>query len=480
MGTLWTAYEAAAATGGTLGARGEASDWHAERLPEEDWQASGLSIDTRTIRPGEVFVAVQGARDGHDFLGQAFERGAAAALVSRAPAEVPEGKPLLFVQDTMGGLRALAEAARDRNFGRLIGVTGSAGKTSVKEMLRAALTPCGQVHAAEASFNNHLGVPLTLASLPGSADYGVFEMGMSAAGEIDELTRLVRPHVAIVTTVAAAHLEFFDGVEAIAEAKAEIVRGLRKGGVAVLPADNEHYGLLARRAREHGVARIVSFGEAAGADVRLTGYVWAEGAARVSATVNGQDVAFRLAAPGRHQAVNALAVLAAAEAAGAELGQAIEGLQTFRPGGGRGARHEVAFGGRRVTLIDEAYNANPASMRAALSVLASETPRGAGRRVAVLGEMRELGPESLALHAGLAPDVESGQVATVHTAGGAMTSLREALPSASRGAHAEAAGDLVNPLLADLRDGDVVLFKGSNGSKVGALLAALLQQTDES
>ena len=480
MGALWTAYEAAAATGGTLGARGPASDWHADRLPEEDWQASGLSIDTRTIRPGEVFVAVQGARDGHDFLSQAFERGAAAALVSRAPAELPEGKPLLFVQDTMGGLRALAEAARDRNFGRLIGVTGSAGKTSVKEMLRAALTPCGEVHAAEASFNNHLGVPLTLAALPSSADYGVFEMGMSAAGEIDELARLVRPHVAIITTVAAAHLEFFESVEAIAEAKAEIVRGLRRGGVAVLPADNAHYERLRARAVEHGVARIVSFGEAEEADVRLTGYAHANGAAQVSATVHGRAVRFALAAPGRHQAVNALSVLAAAVAAGADLDAAISGLQTFRPGGGRGARHAVRLGARRVTLIDEAYNANPASMRAALAVLADETPCGEGRRVAVLGEMRELGSDGRALHAGLASDVTNAQTATVHTAGASMTALRDALPPALLGAHAEAAADLESALLADLRDGDVVLFKGSNGSKVGALLSALLQQADRS
>ena len=477
MSALWTAFEAAAATGGTLGARGPASDWHADRLPEEDWAASGLSIDTRTIRPGEVFVAVKGARDGHEFLSQAFERGAAAALVSRAPAEVPEGKPLLFVQDTMGGLRALAEAARDRNFGRLIGVTGSAGKTSVKEMLRAALAPCGEVHAAEASFNNHLGVPLTLAALPGSADYGVFEMGMSAAGEIEELTRLVRPHVAIVTTVAAAHLEFFDGVEAIAEAKAEIVRGLRKGGTAVLPADNEFFGLLSERAREHGVARIVSFGEAAGADARLTGYEWTGGAARVTARVHDRDVAFTLAAPGRHQAVNALSVLAAAVAAGADVDRAISGLETFRPGGGRGARHEVAVGGRRVTLIDESYNANPASMRASLRVLADEP--GAVRKLAVLGEMGELGPDGPALHASLAPDVEAAGVDALYTIGGGMAALREAVAPAMRARHAAAAADLEDDLTADLRDGDVVLFKGSNGTRVHALLAALLHKAEE-
>ena len=473
---IWTAYEAAAATGGALGARGHAHRWDIDRLPEEDWQATGLSIDTRTIRPGEIFVAVKDARDGHDFLGQAFEKGAAAALISRAPDEVPADKPLLIVPDTMGGLRAMAEAARDRCFGRFVAVTGSAGKTSVKEMLRAALGTDGSVHAAEASFNNHLGVPLTLASLPPAADYGVFEIGMSAAGEITPLTRLVRPHVAIITTVSAAHLEFFGSVADIAHAKAEIIQGVRQGGACVLPADNEHFGILKREADQRGV-RVVEFGETAkGRDaVRLTGYAPNAGGGVVRCEVGGKPVRFTLSVPGRHQAVNALAVIAAGVAAGAPLIKVVQGLEAFRPGAGRGARHEVVLNGDAVTFIDESYNANPASMRAALQVLAAETPRGQGRRIAVIGEMRELGPTSRSLHAELADHVTAD---LVHTAGDDAGALREALPEGARGQHADAAVDLTDAITADVRDGDVILFKGSNASRVGALLQRLLQAAD--
>lgn len=472
---VWTAYEAAAATGGALAARGDTPRWDIDRLPEEDWQATGLSIDTRTIRPGDIFVAVKDARDGHDYLGQAFEKGAAAALVSRAPGEVPRDKPLLIVPDTMGGLRAMAEAARDRCFGRFVAVTGSAGKTSVKEMLRAALGTDGMVHAAEASFNNHLGVPLTLASLPSDADYGIFEIGMSAAGEITPLTRLVRPHVAIVTTVSAAHLEFFDSVADIAYAKAEIIAGVRRGGAVVLPADNEHFGILKREADQRGV-RIVQFGETAqGRDaVRLVAYEADGATATVRCEVGGKPVRFTLSVPGRHQAMNALAVIAAGIAAGAPLIKVVQGLEAFRPGAGRGERHNVTLGDKRVTLIDESYNANPASMRAALGVLATEHPKGQGRRVAVIGDMRELGPTSKELHAALAADVVAD---VVHTAGEDTQALRDALPESQRGDHAAAAIDLSATLLADLRDGDVVLFKGSNASRVGALLQSLLQAT---
>lgn len=475
-GPIWTAYEAAAATGGALGARGPAPRWDIDRMPEEDWAATGLSIDTRTIKPGEIFVAVRDQRDGHEFVGQAFERGASAALVSRAPEGVPDGKPLLMVGDTMGGLRAMAEAARDRCFGRFIAVTGSAGKTSAKEMLRAALGQAGSVHAAEASFNNHLGVPLTLASLPADTDYGVFEIGMSAAGEITPLTNLVRPHVAIITTVSAAHLEFFDSVRGIAEAKAEIIEGVRRGGTVVLPADNEHFGLLKMHADQRAV-RVVQFGETAqGRDaVRLTGYEPDGPSAVVRCEVGGRPVRFTLSVPGRHQAMNALAVIAASVAAGAPLVKVVAGLEAFRPGAGRGARHEVSLRGHRVTLIDESYNANPASMRAALGVLAAETPGPGGRRIAVIGDMRELGPTSRELHAELAEHVIAD---IVHTAGDDAAALRDALPDTMRGRHVAAALDLADELADTVRGGDVILFKGSNASRVGALLSALLERAD--
>jgi UDP-N-acetylmuramoyl-tripeptide--D-alanyl-D-alanine ligase len=476
---LWTALEAAAATGGALSAFGE-TDWSADRLPEESWAASGFSIDTRTIKRGEVFVAIKDQRDGHDFVGSAFEAGAAAALVSKRPDGVAKDSPLLVVPDTMAALRSLAAAARDRNFGRLIGITGSAGKTSTKEMMKSALGACGSVHAASASFNNHLGVPLTLASLPSDADYGVFEIGMNHAGEITPLTRLVRPHVAIITTVAGAHLEFFDSIEGIAKAKAEILLGVRRGGTAILPRDNAYYPLLRKRAEEAGIARIVEFGETADArdGARLTGFEPEGDAARVTASVFGREVRFRLSVPGRHQAVNALTVLAAAEAVGADIGAAAEGLEAFRPGGGRGARHVLTIGGAKVVLIDESYNANPASMAAALRVLGDERPAGAGRRIAVIGDMKELGPDARQLHADVAEDVFACGVDLVHTAGEDVTALRDALPAQMRGLHAGAASELLDDLVASLRDGDVLMFKGSNASRVGALVAALLSRAE--
>ncbi|MBB4659872.1 UDP-N-acetylmuramoyl-tripeptide--D-alanyl-D-alanine ligase [Parvularcula dongshanensis] len=481
---LWTAFEAAAATGGHLGAVGEAAAWDAERLPEEDWAATGLSIDTRTLRPGDIFVAVRDARDGHDFVPDAFAAGASAALVSKAPMGAPKDKPLLIVPEALGGtmhgLHGLAAAARDRCFGKLIAVTGSAGKTSVKEMLRAALTPCGEVHAAAASFNNHLGVPLTLAALPGSARYGVFEIGMNHPGEITPLVKLVWPHVAVITTVAAAHLEFFSSVEEIAAAKAEILTGLRRGGVAVLPADNPYFSFLRAEAERNGVARIVPFGETAEGEgaVRLLSCMPEASGSKVTADVAGREVSFVLSAPGRHQAVNATAVLAAALAAGADLDRVVRGLETFRAGGGRGARHEVTLGGARVTLIDESYNANPASMAASLRVLGEANPSDNGRRIAVLGEMRELGRDGAKLHAALAEPVQAAQVDLVHTAGEGMLALRDALPEAKRGVHAAAALSLADDLTSTFRDGDVVLFKGSNASRVGALLSELLSRAE--
>ena len=393
-GSLWTAYEAAAATGGALCARGGGDNWTAE-----EWSALGISIDTRNLKPGEIFVALRDARDGHEFLNNAFEAGAAAALVARAPEDAPDGAPLLVVNDTLEGLRDLAAAARMRNFGKRIAVTGSVGKTSTKEILRGILSPAGAVHAADKSFNNHWGVPLTLARMPMMADYGVFEIGMNHPGEITPLSGLVRPHAAIVTTVAAAHLEFFKSVEEIAEAKAEIFSGLASGGVAVLPFDNPHFDLLKKRAEEAGAGGFVTFGEKAGADFQLLDYQPTSTGARIKANIKSKTQTFDTGLPGRHQAVNSLAALAAADAVGAPLAPAIAALATQTPAEGRGARAEIKTGRGTATLIDESYNANPASMAAAISLLgAALTPQG-GRRIAVLGQMLELGPDGPSLHA---------------------------------------------------------------------------------
>jgi len=471
-GSLWTAVEAACAVDGVLGARGGAADdWSIET-----WSAGGVSIDTRSLKPGEIFVAVKAARDGHDFVPAAFAAGASAALVSRAP-EAPDGAPLLLVRDTMGALRDLAIAARERNFGKRIGVTGSAGKTSTKEMLRAMLAACGETHAADRSFNNHLGVPLTLASLPMRAEYSVYEIGMNSPGEIAPLSDLVAPHAAIVTTVGEAHLEFFSSVEGIAEEKASIFRGLKPGGTAVVPLDNTFAPLLTRRAREAGAARIRSFGGGADADYRLVGYApLPDGGAGIEAEIDGARVSFRLAAAGRHQALNALAALAAVEAVGADRAKALEALGAAGPADGRGRRETLRIGGRTITLVDESYNANPASVRAALAAFADIEPAPGGRRHFVFGDMLELGPEGPALHAGLAGDVENAKIARLHTAGPLAERLRAAAPADIRGAHAETAPELLDDLLTELGDGDVVMAKGSNASNVGLLVAKLREQ----
>lgn len=469
-GPLWTSFEAAAATGGRIDAPPGA----------DGWAVGGLSIDTRTLVPGDLFVALADVRDGHDFLGAAAAAGAAAALVTHRPDDAPQDLPLLVVEDPLAAVQALARAARDRNFGRLIGVTGSAGKTSTKEMLRAALAPSGQVHAAAKSFNNHIGVPITLASLPASADFGVFEIGMNHAGEITPLTGLVQPHVAIITTVAAAHLEHFKSVDDIAAAKAEILNGLRPGGVAILPADNAYFGQLADAAADVGVGTILPFGQTADPilGVRLDEYSPGPGGASVRATVLGQAVGFTLKAPGKHQAMNAMAVLAAAHAVGAPLEQTLAGLSAFVPGDGRGATHSVAVHGHQVQVLDESYNANPASMGAAFDVLHSTMPYGTGRRIAVLGEMKELGADSVALHQGLAGPLLGAKTDLVLTAGQHMEPLSAVLPDGVAVAHAQTAADLLAPLLEVLRDGDVILFKGSNASGLGSLLKAFLAKAD--
>ena len=470
MTGLWTAYEAAAATGGALCARGGDPD----RWIAEEWTAGGISIDTRTLATGEMFVALADARDGHDFVAAAFERGASVALVARPPENTPEGAPLLVVPDTLDALRDLARAARRRNFGKRIAVTGSAGKTGVKEMLKVALSALGSVHAADKSFNNHWGVPLTLARLPMRADFGVFEIGMNHAGEITPLARLVEPHVAIVTTVAPAHLEFFGTVEKIAEAKAEIFLGVAKDGAAVLPRDNPHFELLKRRATEAGVKTIIAFGEHAEADVRLVGYKATDAGGAIKASVFGKEHDYSLGAPGRHQAVNSLAVLAAVHALGAGVGAAAAALSRYVPVEGRGARRDIALpGGGTAVLIDESYNANPASMAAAIALLGLTKPKRGGRRIAVLGDMLELGEAAPALHESLAAPLVAAKVDRLYVAGDAIGHLWEKAPSAMRAKKAPAASALVAEIVGALRDGDIVMVKGSNASKVSEIARAL-------
>ncbi|MBI1394082.1 MAG: UDP-N-acetylmuramoyl-tripeptide--D-alanyl-D-alanine ligase [Alphaproteobacteria bacterium] len=478
---LWTAYEVAAATGGALCARPSASasafapSEGAGAWIAEEWTAAGISIDTRSLRAGDIFVALKAARDGHEFLDAAFRAGASAALVDTIGESAPRDAPLVVVEDALAGLTRLATAARRRNFGKRVAITGSAGKTSTKEMMRTVFSGFGEAHAADKSLNNHIGVPLTLARMPLRADFGVFEIGMNHAGEITPLVRLVQPHVAIITTVGEAHLENFPSVEGIARAKAEIMLGLVKGGVAVLPIDNEHFDLLAQLARDAGVERIMTFGENARADVRLLDYQTDGIVGHARAFAAGSRLSFEVGAPGRHQAMNALAVLAAAYALGLPVNHAAARLARFGAGGGRGLQRMVRLdGGRRVAILDESYNANPSSARAAIALLGAMTRPKGGRKIVVLGDMLELGPDSPALHAGLLEALLAAGVDKVYSAGALARHLYDAAPDEMKGAAADDAATLSELVKMALLDGDIVMVKGSNASKVSRVVDALV------
>jgi UDP-N-acetylmuramoyl-tripeptide--D-alanyl-D-alanine ligase len=434
----------------------------------------GVSIDSRTVAPGDVFFAIKGDRfDGHAYVADALAAGAAVAVVAREKRpSLPSHGPFLVVEDVLAALVALGVAARERSGARIAAVTGSVGKTGTKEALRLALARSGETHASVASFNNHWGVPLTLARTPLSAEYGVFEIGMNHAGEITPLTGYVRPHVAIVTTVEPVHLEFFANVEGIAEAKAEIFLGLEPGGAAVLNMDNPHYPLLARRARERG-ARIVGFGANAAAEARLLDVSLAPEWSTVAASILGERVAYKIGAPGRHLVQNSLAVLAAVKLLGADLALGALALAEVAPPKGRGARLELAFPeGGTVTLVDESYNANPASMRVAIELLGAAEPAGRGRRIAVLGDMRELGEAAPELHAELAEPLERARVDLVFCCGPHMKRLWEVLPAGRRGAYASDAAELEGLVLGAIGRGDVVMVKGSLGTRMGPIVEA--------
>ncbi|WP_395665719.1 UDP-N-acetylmuramoylalanyl-D-glutamyl-2,6-diaminopimelate--D-alanyl-D-alanine ligase [Methylocella sp.] len=439
--------------------------------------ATGVSIDTRTLKPDEIFVAIRGvSSDGHDHVAAALEKGALAAVVDEAHADALKGLgPLYVVRDTLRALENLGLAARARTQARICAVTGSVGKTSTKEALRCALQSAGAVHASVASYNNHWGVPLTLARMPKASRFGVFEIGMNHPGEISPLTRMTRPHVAIVTTVAPVHVEAFPSVEAIADAKAEIFDGLERGGLAVLPRDNPHFERLAARARARGAGCVASFGEHARADARLLSARIFPDHSLVEADVCGRLLSFRLGAPGRHQATNALAVLLAAHALGVDLEAAAGALAGFAPQPGRGQRLEFEAQDGRYALIDESYNANPASMRAAFE-LAGALP-APGRRVAVLGDMLELGPEAPRMHAELAAGLRDNGFDLVFTAGPLSRHLHDALPADMQGGWRASAAEIARDVAASVRAGDLVVVKGSNGARLREVVEALREQS---
>jgi len=438
----------------------------------------GLSIDTRTIQPGEAFFALKDVRDGHDFVEAALKAGGGLAVVAAAKRGIfSKDAPLLVVPDVLEGLIALAKAARARSSAKFIGVTGSVGKTGTKEALRLALSSDGATHASAASYNNHLGVPLSLARCPESARYAVLEMGMNHSGEIAPLTRLVRPHVAIITTVEPVHLEFFPSVEAIADAKAEIFQGIEPGGAAVINRDNPHFARLQKQAKAAEVGRIVSFGENAKADARLLKFALQVDSSTVQARILGANVTYKLGAPGRHVVWNSLAVLAAATLAGADLALAALALANLTPpSGGRGERIILELPAGPTLLIDESYNANPASMRAALALLGQAPIGPRGRRIAVLGEMLELGTRGAELHRGLVESIVENSVDLVFCAGALYREFWEALPSERRGGYAVTAAALEADVLGALQAGDVLMVKGSLGSKMGPIVKTLTRQ----
>jgi UDP-N-acetylmuramoyl-tripeptide--D-alanyl-D-alanine ligase len=456
-----------------------AAAMHATRSGALAADVSGISIDSRSIGKGEAFFAIQGDnRDGHDFVEAALKGGAGVAVVARGKqSQFPAGAALLLVADVLDGLRDLARAARARiAAAKVIGVTGSVGKTGTKEALRLALTADGETHASAASYNNHWGVPLSLARCPQTVKYAVFEIGMNHAGEITPLTRLVRPHVAIVTGIEPVHLEYFGSLEKIADAKAEIFAGLEPDGAAVLNRDNGQYARLAAAAKAAGVTRIVSFGEHAQADARLLRQSLQADCSTVEARILGQEVTYKLGAPGRHLVRNSLGVLAAVALVGADLALAALALNRLKAASGRGARQFLKMPGGSALVIDESYNANPASMAAAIALLGQAPVGPHGRRIAVLGDMLELGVQGADLHRGLAAPIEGENVDLVFCCGPLMHALWEALPSGRRGGYAETAAGLEPSVLAAIRDGDAVMVKGSLGSKMGPIVKALERQ----
>lgn len=455
---LWLAEDVAAATGGQL-------------VGSDSWIASGVSIDSRALEPGDLFVALKDVRDGHDFIAQAFAAGASAVLASDAD-KVQGAGPALIVGDVLEGMRGLAAASRDRSRAKRIAVTGSVGKTSTKEALAACLAASGRTHRSIKSYNNHWGVPLTLSRMAADSEFAVFEIGMNHRGEILPLTTLVKPHVAIVTTIAPAHVENLGSLETVADEKGDVYAGLEPGGSALVPNEAPHASRLIEAAQRNG-ANVIRFGRDAGCEARLLKFdMDAEGSV-AEADILGRAIRYRIGAPGAHWALNSVAALAAADLAGADLKAAAHAFEHLRAVDGRGTakRVEAAFGS--FLLVDDSYNANPASMAAAFSTLSARPVGAGGRRIAALGDMLELGPDERAYHAGLAAPLQQAGVDVVFAAGPRMAALIEALPPERRGGYAETADALIPLITGSLRAGDVVLVKGSNGSRMSRVVDAL-------
>ncbi len=443
--------------------------------PTGSWEATGISIDTRTLTTGDLFFAIKGDHsDGHDHAETAIKNGAAAIVVSTKIPTVPDDKQLI-VTDTLQALQNLGRAARQRTGAKIIGVTGSVGKTGTKEFLATAFGALGQTHASIKSYNNHWGVPFSLSSMHAGSDYAIFEMGMNHANEITPLTRQVRPHIAIITTIAPVHVgNFENGMEGIAAAKAEILEGIEPGGTIILNRDDEWYDYLNRAAQRHGVD-VKTFGENEQSDAALETCIEASNGSRVTARIMGEKIDYTLQIAGRHIAMNSLAVLLAVKLAGGDIKKSARALSGQAPIIGRGKREFLNIGDETnpVTLIDESYNANPAAMRAAFKVLALIDPGRGGRRIAILGDMLELGADGARHHADLALPLKAANVDLVYTCGKLMKNLHDSIPANQRGLHAETSSELSKIVPDVLVPGDVVMVKGSLGSKMGSVVEAL-------
>lgn len=460
MITLWTSQEIINATHG---------------ISSGSWTAGSVSIDTRTLEKGALFVALPGGRmDGHDCVAQALEKGAAGALVSRNIPGVDASR-LVIVKDVEAALRLLGAAGRARSNARFIGITGSVGKTGAKEMLAAALGVVGSVYATKGNLNNHLGVPLSLANIPVDVDYAVIEIGMNHAGEIAPLSRLVRPHVALITTVDAVHLENFDSVEVIADEKAAIFDGMGGSGVAVLNADNGHFSQLKQCAQARGLDRILSFGTAPEALCRMIRYAIDDAHSVVEATVAGTNISYTIGTIGKHWALMSVAVLGIVDALKADLAKAAAALAQFSEPKGRGQIRKLGIKGGNLHLVDDSYNASPVSMKGAVEKIAGMRDVSAQklRTVVVLGDMLELGEHAEDLHVGLVPTLVNNQMDLVFAAGTFMEKLYHALPETMRGAYKPTSRELAPEVVEALRANDLVLVKGSRGSRMDVVVDAI-------
>jgi UDP-N-acetylmuramoyl-tripeptide--D-alanyl-D-alanine ligase len=458
---LWSASDAAKATNG---------------ITNGDWFATGVSIDTRTLETGDLFIAIKGDHsDGHLYAKAAIDKGASAIVVDHIPDGVDEAR-CLIVNDTFKAMQDLGKFARARTGAKIVGITGSVGKTGTKEMLGVAFSQSGLTHYSQKSYNNHWGVPLSLSRMAAGSDFAVFEMGMNHHNEIAPLSHQVKPHIAIITTIAPVHIEHFpEGIDGIAHAKSEIFAGMDEHGIAILNHDVLQLGILKSEATRYGVKTILTFGEGEGADAKLLSCIVASNGIRAEADIMGTRVTFQLRDAGKHQAVNALSVLLAAKLLGLNLQTSIQGLQSIEPPSGRGKREMIDSGDPQnpITLIDESYNASPVAMQAAFKVLALIDPGRGGRRIAILGDMLELGADGPKLHAELALPLRAANVDLVYTCGKLMKHLHETLPQDIKKIHKDNSRELAEIVPDVLVPGDVVMVKGSLGSQMSSVVEAL-------